>query len=222
MSKKKEVKIAPSILSADFGYLHETVLMLNRSAADWVHCDIMDGSFVPNISFGFPVLQAINKASEMPLDVHLMIQHPEAYITLFQEVGASVLTVHYEACMHIHRVIQQIRAVDMQPGVAINPGTPIEVLREILPEVDLVCLMAVNPGFGGQLFIEGTFDKLRRLDALRSELNPKCKIEIDGGVNLNNASQLIALGADILVAGNSIFGAPEPEEVINRLKKAAH
>ncbi|MFM2135644.1 MAG: hypothetical protein RL021_1044 [Bacteroidota bacterium] len=210
--------IAPSILSADFGNLQRDVEMINGSDADWFHIDIMDGVFVPNISFGFPVLKAIARHAQKPLDVHLMIVQPERYIQAFKEAGAHVLTVHLEACTHLHRTVQEIRAAGMQPGVAVNPHTGISLLEDIIADIDLVCVMSVNPGFGGQKFIEGTYAKVEALNNLIARKNSKAKIEIDGGVDAVNASALVKTGADVLVAGNTVFSAPDPVGMIRQLK----
>jgi ribulose-phosphate 3-epimerase len=210
--------IAPSILAADFGKIDEEVEMLNQSDADWVHVDVMDGSFVPNISFGFPVIKAIKKKSKLPLDVHLMIDAPERYLKSFKEVGAEVLTVHYEACTHLHRTIQQIKELGMKTGVALNPHTNVDLLSDVIEELDLVCLMSVNPGFGGQKFIYNTLPKTKKLKALIETRNAPTKIEIDGGVGLQNAEKLLQAGADVLVAGSAVFKAENPIETINKLK----
>ena len=212
-------RIAPSILSADFANLQRDVEMINRSNADWFHVDVMDGVFVPNISFGMPVVKAVHKHATKPLDVHLMIVDPDRYIKDFKACGAAVLTVHYEACTHLHRTLQAIRNEGMMAGVAINPHTPVSALTDILCDVDLVLLMSVNPGFGGQSFIENTFAKLSQLKAIREERGLKFLIEIDGGVNDSNADKLIHSGADVLVAGNYVFGASNPEEAIAGMKK---
>ena len=212
-------RIAPSILSADFANLQRDVEMINRSHADWFHVDVMDGVFVPNISFGMPVVKAVHKHATKPLDVHLMIVDPDRYIKDFKACGAAVLTVHYEACTHLHRTLQAIRNEGMKAGVAINPHTPVSALTDILCDVDLVLLMSVNPGFGGQSFIENTFAKLSQLKAIREERGLKFLIEIDGGVNDSNAAKLIHAGADVLVAGNYVFAANNPEEVIAGMKK---
>ena len=212
-------RIAPSILSADFANLQRDVEMINRSHADWFHVDVMDGVFVPNISFGMPVVKAVHKHATKPLDVHLMIVDPDRYIKDFKACGAAVPTVHYEACTPLHRTLQAIRNEGMMAGVAINPHTPVSALTDILCDVDLVLLMSVNPGFGGQSFIENTFAKLSQLKAIREERGLKFLIEIDGGVNDSNAAKLIHAGADVLVAGNYVFGASNPEEAIAGMKK---
>ena len=212
-------RIAPSILSADFANLQRDIEMINRSHADWFHVDVMDGVFVPNISFGMPVVKAVHKHATKPLDVHLMIVDPDRYIKDFKACGAAVLTVHYEACTHLHRTLQAIRSEGMMAGVAINPHTPVSALIDILCDVDLVLLMSVNPGFGGQSFIENTFAKLSQLKAMREERGHKFLIEIDGGVNDSNAAKLIHAGADVLVAGNYVFAASNPEETIAGMKK---
>ncbi len=209
--------IAPSIFSADFANLQRDIEMVNRSAAQWLHCDIMDGMFVPNLSFGLPVLAAIKKHSTKPLDVHLMIAQPDRYLESFKQAGADVLTVHIEACTHLHRTLQAIRALGMKAGVALNPHTPAESLFEVLPEADLVCIMSVNPGFGGQKFIQNTYDKLGRLNEMKARRNPNVLLEIDGGVTLENTSMLLAGGADVLVAGNTVFSSSNPTETIAKL-----
>jgi ribulose-phosphate 3-epimerase len=210
--------IAPSILSADFGNLQRDIIMINQSNADWFHIDIMDGVFVPNISFGMPVLEAIQKNAAKPLDVHLMIVDPDRYISTFAKLGAANLTVHYEACTHLHRTLQVIKAEGMNTGVAINPHTPVAHLEAILPYIDLVCLMGVNPGFGGQSFIENTFQKVRKLKELIVKQGATTLIEIDGGVSLANAKALVEAGADILVAGNAVFKSNKPVDTIADLK----
>jgi ribulose-phosphate 3-epimerase len=210
--------IAPSILSADFANIQRDVEMINNSKADWFHVDIMDGVFVPNISFGFPVVKAIKKHAKKPLDVHLMIVEPDKYITTFKEAGADILSVHLEACNHLHRTIQAIKQAGMQAGVAINPHTSIDLLQDIIEEIDLVCMMSVNPGFGGQKFIEGTYSKIGRLRHMIISKKSKARIEIDGGVDLNNASKLIEVGADVLVAGNTVFSSADPSQTIAELK----
>ena len=212
--------IAPSMLSADFGNIQRDVEMINNSVADWFHIDIMDGVFVPNISFGFPVLKAIAKHAKKPLDVHLMIVQPERYIQAFKDAGAHVLSVHYEACTHLHRTVQEIHAAGMMPGVAINPHTNISLLEDIIADIDLVCVMSVNPGFGGQKFIEGTYQKVESLNNLIARKNSRAKIEIDGGVDLQNASNLVKAGADVLVAGNTVFASKDPGATILQLQQS--
>lgn len=210
--------IAPSMLSANFGHLDADLEMINNSSADWLHLDIMDGVFVPNISFGFPVLKAVRKKVKKPLDVHLMIVNPENYIESFRDAGASVLTLHYEAVDHLHSAIRQISSLGMKAGVSLNPHTPVILLEEILPYLDLVLIMTVNPGFGGQSFIENSYDKIRKLKALIAETGSSAIIQVDGGVNLKNASLLVKAGADVLVAGNTVFNSPNPPETITALK----
>ena len=211
--------IAPSLLAADFANLQRDSEMLNKSEADWFHIDIMDGVFVPNISFGMPALKAIAKHATKPLDVHLMIVNPDQYIETFAELGSAVLTVHYEACDHLHRTLQKIKSCGMKAGVALNPHTPITVLESIIKDVDVVCLMSVNPGFGGQSFIEETYTKVRTLKTLIREKESATLIEIDGGVTNKNAKQLINAGADVLVAGSYVFGAEDPIQTIAGLKE---
>lgn len=213
--------IAPSILAADFANLEKEVMMLNGSRADWIHVDIMDGVFVPNISMGLPVVEAIHRHATKPLDVHLMIVQPERYIDAFKKAGADTISVHLEACPHLHRTLQQIRDAGCKRGVAINPHTPVSALESIITDVDLVCVMSVNPGFGGQKFIEQTFTKVAALKELIRTSGSAALIEIDGGVNLNNAPALLDAGADVLVAGSFVFSASEPKDVIGALKDLA-
>ena len=213
--------IAPSLLAADFAHLARDVEMVERSEADWHHIDVMDGMFVPNISFGMPVIEAIGRHASKPLDVHLMIEAPDRYIKAFAALGSHVLTVHAEACVHLHRTLNAIREAGMRPGVALNPHTPIAAIEEVLGELDLVCLMSVNPGFGGQKFIPGTIDKVRRLAALRAERESDFLIEVDGGVGAANAGLLVNAGADVLVAGSSVFKAEDPVSAVSALKGAA-
>ncbi|MGY6744296.1 MAG: ribulose-phosphate 3-epimerase [Cecembia sp.] len=212
------VKIAPSILAADFANLQKEVEMLNASEADYIHVDIMDGVFVPNISFGFPVTEAIKRHAEKPLDVHLMIVNPDKYLEEFKKAGAEIISVHFEACVHLHRTLQHIKALGCKAGVAINPHTPIEHLENILEEVDLVCLMSVNPGFGGQKFIPNTFSKVKKLRKMIEDKGLSTLIEIDGGVNQDNAPLLMEAGADVLVAGNFVFNSDDPISTIQNLK----
>ncbi|MCR5574859.1 MAG: ribulose-phosphate 3-epimerase [Bacteroidaceae bacterium] len=210
--------ISPSILSANFAHLAEDIDMLNQSEADWIHCDVMDGVFVPNISFGFPVLKHVVKLSNKPLDVHLMIVQPEKFIPEVKALGAYIMNVHYEACIHLHRVIQQIREAGMEPAVTLNPSTPVVMLKDIINDVYMVQLMGVNPGFGGQKFIEHTVEKTRELRDLIDESGSHALIEIDGGVNVNTGARLIEAGADVLVAGNAVFSAADPIAAIEALK----
>lgn len=210
--------IAPSILAADFANLEKDVKMINESEADWVHVDIMDGVFVPNISFGLPVCEAVQRHAKKPLDVHLMIVRPENYVEAFRKAGAEIISVHIEACPHLHRNIQQIKGLGAKAGVAINPGTGIDQLEDTIKDIDLVCVMSVNPGFGGQKFIENTFKKVSKLKELILKSGSKALIEIDGGVNQNNAKALLDAGADVLVAGNFVFSAADPKATIRDLK----
>lgn len=210
--------IAPSVLAADFTRLGEEIEMVNNSEADWFHLDVMDGTFVPNISFGMFIIKAIKKIAKKPLDVHLMIVHPEKYIEEFREAGADVITVHYEACPHLHRTVQQIKATGARAGVALNPHTPVHLLEDILLELDLVLIMSVNPGFGGQKFIYQTIPKVRKLAEMITTKNLSTVIEIDGGVGLQNAEELLKAGARVLVAGSSVFNAENPRDTISRMK----
>ena len=212
--------IAPSLLAADFANLARDVQMVERSEADWHHIDVMDGMFVPNISFGMPVIEAIGRHASKPLDVHLMIEQPDRYIQRFAELNASVLTVHAEACTHLHRALEAIREAGMKAGVALNPHTPLQSIEEVLGNLDLVCVMSVNPGFGGQKFIENTVDKVQRLSEMRASSDSRFLIEVDGGVGRRNAPDLVAAGADVLVAGSSVFKAENPEAEVAMLKAA--
>ena len=215
----KNTLIAPSVLAADFANLQRDIEMINSSEADWFHIDIMDGVFVPNISFGMPVLEAISKHAKKTIDVHLMIVDPDRYIKTFASLGANILTVHYEACTHLHRTMQAIKAEGMKAGVALNPHTPIALLEDVIQDIDMVCLMSVNPGFGGQSFIENTYKKVTQLKELIAKNNAKTIIEIDGGVTNKNAKQLVDAGADVLVAGSFVFKSDNPIETVSELKK---
>jgi ribulose-phosphate 3-epimerase len=215
----KNTLIAPSVLAADFANLQRDIEMINNSEADWFHIDIMDGVFVPNISFGMPVLDAISKHAQKTIDVHLMIINPDRYISTFKKLGADVLTVHYEACTHLHRTLQAIKAEGMKAGVALNPHTNVDLLEDVIQDIDLVCIMSVNPGFGGQSFIENTYSKVEKLKTLITRKNASTLIEIDGGVTNKNAAQLVQAGADVLVAGSFVFNAENPIATIQNLKE---
>jgi ribulose-phosphate 3-epimerase len=212
------VIIAPSILSCDFGNLERDFQLVNHSQADWFHVDVMDGVFVPNISFGFPVIEALKKVAKKPLDVHIMISNPDDFIAQFARSGADILTVHYEACTHLHRTISAIREAGMKAGVALNPHTPVSVLENVMADLDLVLIMSVNPGFGGQKFIAQAIEKVSQAKALIRNTNSKALIEVDGGVNMETGAELVAAGADALVAGSFVFNSPDPAKVIASLK----
>lgn len=211
--------ISPSLLAADFGHLENEIIMINRSEADWLHLDIMDGVFVPNISFGFPVIKAVKKAAAKPLDVHLMIIDPDRYLTRFGEAGANNLTVQYETCNHLNRTVTEIRNLEMKAGVAINPHTPVSLLKNILPYIDLVLIMTVNPGFGGQLFIKESYNKIAELRKMIDAGGYNVLIEVDGGIDTINAPRLIETGVNVLVAGSSVFGSTDPAGTIRKLKR---
>ena len=210
--------VSPSLLAADFGNLAKDIQLVNKSEADWIHCDIMDGLFVPNISFGFPVIDCVRKITEKPLDVHLMIVDPDRYLFRWKETGASILTVQYEACIHLHRTASEIRRLGMKAGVAINPHTPVSLLKNILPYIDMVLIMTVNPGFGGQSFIQESYNKISELRRMIDAGGHNVLIEVDGGIDTNNARKLVETGVNVLVAGNSVFSSKDPIDTIRKLK----
>jgi len=214
----KQPLISPSILSADFGYLANDIEMLNNSNADYIHIDVMDGMFVPNISFGIPIIKFVKKHAKKQLDIHLMIENPDRYIEQFIQEGAEVLTVHYEACTHLHRTLQSIKKHNVKAGVSLNPHTPINVLDDIIKDIDLVLIMSVNPGFGGQTFIENSYDKIKKLKELIKQTGSNAVIEVDGGVNFDNYKKLVQAGVDILVAGSTVFSSDNPSKTIEKLK----
>ena len=216
------ILLAPSILSADFGNLNRDIETVNRGEADSFHLDVMDGVFVPNISYGFPIIKSIARKAEKPMDAHMMIINPDRYLSNFRDLGVKFLSVHYEACTHLHRTVQAIRSLEMKAGVALNPHTPVLLLEDIVRDLDFVLVMSVNPGFGGQSFIGNSLEKIARLKELILKKNPNCLIEVDGGVNAENAGELARAGADILVAGNAVFGAPDPLEAMQAIKSAAY
>ncbi len=210
--------VSPSLLAADFGNLAEDIQLINNSIADWIHCDIMDGLFVPNISFGFPVIEHVKKIAEKPLDVHLMIVDPDRYLSRWKETGASILTVQYEACVHLHRTVNEIRRLGMKAGVALNPHTPVSLLKNILPYIDMVLIMTVNPGFGGQVFIDESYNKIAELRRMIDTGGYNILIEVDGGIDTRNAPKLVETGVNVLVAGNTVFSSDDPVETIRKLK----
>jgi ribulose-phosphate 3-epimerase len=214
--------VSPSLLAADFGNLQKDVQLINRSLADWIHCDIMDGVFVPNISFGFPVIEHVKKSAEKPLDVHLMIIDPDRYLAKFRDAGAAILTVQYEACVHLNRTVNEIRKLGMKAGVALNPHTPVGHLKHVLNCIDMVLIMTVNPGFGAQSFIPESYEKIRELREMIDSGGHDVLIQVDGGVDTGNASKLVNAGVDVLVAGNSVFSSPDPLETIRKLKEFQH
>lgn len=211
--------ISPSLLAADFGNLQRDIEMVNRSDADWFHIDVMDGVFVPNISYGFPVISSVNRYATKPLDVHLMITDPDRYLERFRDSGADILTVHYEACPHLNRTVSEIRRLGMKPGVALNPHTPVSSLRDILPYIDMVLIMTVNPGYGGQEFISVSYDRIMELRSMIDEMGYKVYIQVDGGIDSQNASRLVSAGANVLVAGTAVFSSEDPVVAISQLKR---
>lgn len=211
--------VSPSLLAADFGNLARAVQLVNDSSADWIHCDIMDGMFVPNISFGFPVLEQIRKVATKPLDVHLMIVDPDRYLSRFRDAGAEILTVQYEACIHLNRTVNEIRNLGMKAGIALNPHTPVSLIKNVLPYTDMVLIMTVNPGFGGQSFIMESYEKIKELREMIDSSGNNVLIEVDGGIDTGNAAKLVSAGVDVLVAGNSVFSSKDPKETIRRLKE---
>lgn len=213
--------LAPSLLAADFANLQRDCEMINQSEADWLHIDIMDGVFVPNISFGFPVLQAVAKHIKKPLDVHLMIVNPDQYLEDFAKAGAAIITVHYEACVHLHRTIQQIKSLGCKAGVALNPHTPVAMIQDVLQDLDMVLIMSVNPGFGGQQFIAHSYHKIKQLKQMALAINPSLRIEVDGGVSISNIAELARAGADTFVAGNAVFAAENPVDMIKQMRKVS-
>ena len=212
--------VSPSLLAADFGRLDKDIDLVNKSEADWLHLDIMDGVFVPNISFGFPVLKYVNELSDLPLDVHLMIVDPDRYLERFRDAGASILTVHYEACRHLNRTVNEIRRLGMKAGVSLNPHTPVSVLEYVIPYIDLILIMTVNPGYGGQQFISNSYDRIRKTKELVDSSKNDVLIQVDGGVDTTNAAKLLNAGVDVLVAGSSVFGSEDPAETIRQLKRS--
>jgi ribulose-phosphate 3-epimerase len=212
--------VSPSLLAADFGNLQKDVQLINNSLADWIHCDVMDGMFVPNISFGFPVIEYVKKSTEKPLDVHLMIIDPDRYLARFRDAGANILTVQYEACVHLNRTVNEIRKLGMKAGVALNPHTPVGHLKHVINYIDMVLIMTVNPGFGGQSFIMESYEKIRELREMIDASGNEVLIQVDGGVDTGNAARLVSTGVDVLVAGNSVFSSPDPLETIRKLKEA--